>query len=137
VCDFDEGPDFYFNAGPGRIPQSHGAILYYCKKLNIKLQPCIFACRSDLLQNDNFNHGRATPLGRIKPDRLPAEARCRAECGAYYRNQAENSNYQEITRPQGRLILAGDYLSFLSGWMEGAILSAELAVKRIEAESHD
>jgi monoamine oxidase len=29
------------------------------------------------------------------------------------------------------LILADDYLSFLSGWMEGAILSAELAVKRI------
>jgi len=68
VCDFDEGPDFYFNAGPGRIPQSHGAILYYCKKLNIKLQPYIFACRSNLLQNDNFNQGRATPLRWIKHD---------------------------------------------------------------------
>ena len=56
---------------------------------------------------------------------------------ACYRNQAENPDYQKITRPQGRLILAGYYLSFLSGWMEGAILSAELAVKKIEADSHD
>jgi monoamine oxidase len=28
ICDFDAGPDFYFNAGPGRIPQNHRAILY-------------------------------------------------------------------------------------------------------------
>jgi len=27
-CDFDEGPDFYFNAGPGRIPQSHAAMMH-------------------------------------------------------------------------------------------------------------
>jgi len=31
----------------------------------------------------------------------------------------------------GRLLLAGDYFSYLSGWMEGAVRSAELAVKRI------
>jgi monoamine oxidase len=29
------------------------------------------------------------------------------------------------------LVLAGDYLSFLPGWMEGAVRSAELAVERI------
>lgn len=68
VCDFDEGPGLYFNAGPGRIPQSHKAILHYCKKLKIKLEPYIFACRSNLLQNDNFNQGRPTPLRWIKHD---------------------------------------------------------------------
>ncbi|CAB1057062.1 hypothetical protein D1BOALGB6SA_1801 [Olavius sp. associated proteobacterium Delta 1] len=47
---------------------------------------------------------------------------------AYYKNQAENPAYLSISKPQGRLVLAGDYLSFLSGWMEGAIRSAELAV---------
>jgi monoamine oxidase len=68
TCDFDKGPDFYFNAGPGRIPQSHTAILHYCKKLKVKLQPYIFACRSNLLQNDNFNHGKPVPLRWIKHD---------------------------------------------------------------------
>ena len=67
-CDFDEGPDFYFNAGPGRIPQSHAAILHYCKQLKIKLQPYIFTCHSNLLQNDNFNQGRPTPLRWVKHD---------------------------------------------------------------------
>jgi monoamine oxidase len=50
---------------------------------------------------------------------------------AYYRHQNTNPEYLEIAKPQGRLILAGDYLSFLPGWMEGAIRSSELAVKRI------
>ena len=68
ICDFDKGADFYFNAGASRIPQSHSAILYYCKKLKIKLQPYIFACRSNLLQNDNFNQGKPVPLRWIKHD---------------------------------------------------------------------
>jgi monoamine oxidase len=68
VCEFDRGPDFYFNAGPGRIPQSHAAVLKYCKELKVKLQPYIFACRSNLLQNDNFNRGKPVPLRWIKHD---------------------------------------------------------------------
>jgi monoamine oxidase len=50
---------------------------------------------------------------------------------AYYKNQAENPDFLAINKDQGRLLLAGDYFGFLSGWMEGAVLSAELAVKRI------
>ena len=50
---------------------------------------------------------------------------------AYYRNQAENPDYLTINQPRGHLLLAGDYFGYLSGWMEGAVLSAELAVKRI------
>jgi monoamine oxidase len=68
ACEFDEGPDFYFNAGPGRIPQSHTAILRYCKQLKVKLQPFIFACRSNLLQNDDFNRGKPVPLRWVKHD---------------------------------------------------------------------
>ena len=68
ICDFDPGPDFYFNAGPGRIPQNHRAILYYCKKLKIALQPYIFACRANLLQNDQFNQGKPVPLRWVKHD---------------------------------------------------------------------
>ena len=68
ICDFDKGADLYFNAGASRIPQSHSAVLHYCKKLKIKLQPYIFACRSNLLQNDNFNQGKPVPLRWIKHD---------------------------------------------------------------------
>lgn len=68
VCEFDKGPDFYFNAGPGRIPQSHTAVLRYCKQLKVKLQPFIFACRSNLLQNDHFNQGKPVPLRWVKHD---------------------------------------------------------------------
>ena len=50
---------------------------------------------------------------------------------AYYKDQAENPGYLSINKPQGRLVLAGDYFSFLSGWMEGAVRSAELAVNLI------
>jgi len=67
-CEFDEGTDFYFNAGPGRIPQSHTAILHYCKELKVKLQPYIFACRSNLLQSDDFNQGKPVRLRWIKHD---------------------------------------------------------------------
>lgn len=68
TCEFDRDPDIYFNAGAGRIPQNHTAILQYCKKLKVKLQPFIFACRSNLLQNDQFNQGQPVPLRRIKHD---------------------------------------------------------------------
>ena len=54
---------------------------------------------------------------------------------AYHRDQAQNPDYLAINKPQGRLVLAGDYFSFLSGWMEGAVRSAELAVKRISKMS--
>ena len=35
ICEFDRGPDVYLNAGPGRIPQSHTAILSYCRQLKV------------------------------------------------------------------------------------------------------
>ncbi len=67
-CDFDKQPDIYLNAGASRIPQSHTAILHYCKKLKIKLQPFIFACRANLLQSDRFNQGQPVPVRWIKHD---------------------------------------------------------------------
>lgn len=36
VCDFDEG--LYFNCGPWRIPNSHEALLGYCRELGVPLQ---------------------------------------------------------------------------------------------------
>jgi monoamine oxidase len=39
--------------------------------------------------------------------------------------------YNQLEKPQGRTYFAGDYLSHLVGWQEGAILSAHHAIERI------
>ena len=42
--------------------------------------------------------------------------------------------YDELCEPDGRLLLAGDYISHLTGWQEGAALSAHRAIKEIAAQ---
>jgi len=37
VCNFDDDPDLYFNAGPARIPGHHRRALHYCKALGVQL----------------------------------------------------------------------------------------------------
>jgi monoamine oxidase len=110
VCDFDEGADFYFNAGPGRIPQSHEAVLHYCRKLRVKLQPYIFACRSNLLQNDNFNQGRPIPLRWIKHDLRGHIAELLAQC-------ARSNQIDQLVLPEKResFIEMLQYFGDLSG----------------------
>ena len=39
--------------------------------------------------------------------------------------------YAQLDKPQGRTYFAGDYLSRLVGWQEGAVLSAHRAIERI------
>ncbi len=41
--------------------------------------------------------------------------------------------YDELSKPDGRYFIAGDYVSHLVGWQEGAALSAHRAVKEIAA----
>lgn len=43
--------------------------------------------------------------------------------------------YRRASVPEGRLYLAGDFLSHLPGWKEGALLSAHLAVEGIAGHS--
>jgi monoamine oxidase len=42
--------------------------------------------------------------------------------------------YVELENPEGRTYFAGDYLSHLVGWQEGAILSAHHAIERIATQ---
>jgi monoamine oxidase len=42
--------------------------------------------------------------------------------------------YKQLEKPQGRTFFAGDYLSHLVGWQEGAILSAHHAIERIATQ---
>jgi len=66
VCRFDDG--LYLNAGPGRIPHHHTAILEYCRELGVAMEPYIFASRANLLQSDKAFGGRPIQLRRIKHD---------------------------------------------------------------------
>jgi monoamine oxidase len=43
---------------------------------------------------------------------------------------------QTLATPQGRFHMAGDQLTYLSGWQEGAILTALEAVKSIDRQTH-
>ena len=37
VCEFDDHPDLYLNAGPARVPGHHRRVMHYCKTLNVPL----------------------------------------------------------------------------------------------------
>ena len=74
---FDDGWDrrpgtypeeLFLNAGPGRIPSFHIAVLNLARELNVEMEPFIFATRANLLQSDKFNEGQPIQLRRIKHD---------------------------------------------------------------------
>ncbi len=53
--------------------------------------------------------------------------------GCFANNHLSSSDaaYVQLEKPQGRTYFAGDYLSHLVGWQEGAVLSAHHAIERI------
>jgi monoamine oxidase len=56
--------------------------------------------------------------------------------GAYANNRHTECDgaYAQLNKPEGRTYFAGDYLSHLVGWQEGAALSAHYAIERIAAQ---
>jgi monoamine oxidase len=63
-------------------------------------------------------------------------ARIPYSLGCFANNFAPSSAgpYSQLEKPQGRTYFAGDYLSHLVGWQEGAILSAHHAIERIATQ---
>jgi monoamine oxidase len=55
--------------------------------------------------------------------------------GCFANNHLSSSDpaYAQLEKPEGRTYFAGDYLSHLVGWQEGAVLSAHHAIERIAA----
>jgi monoamine oxidase len=53
--------------------------------------------------------------------------------GCFANNHLASSSaaYEQLDKPEGHTIFAGDYLSHLVGWQEGAALSAHRAIDRI------
>ncbi len=52
-------------------------------------------------------------------------------CFGYWSDDARRLHYGNLCAIDGRLVLAGEHVSYLSAWQEGAILSALDAVKRL------
>jgi monoamine oxidase len=58
VCEFDDHPDLYFNAGPARIPSTHQRLVGYCRELEVPLQPFVNENRNAWIQDDRMLGGR-------------------------------------------------------------------------------
>jgi monoamine oxidase len=56
TCQFDAG--LYFNAGPGRIPYHHQALIGYCRELGVELEVYVMEDRMALFQGRQAFGGR-------------------------------------------------------------------------------
>jgi monoamine oxidase len=65
-CEFDEG--LYINPGPWRIPYHHNALLDYCKRLGVALEPFQQINHNALLHNTNAFGGKPQRIRNIKAD---------------------------------------------------------------------
>ena len=68
VCKFDDSPDFYLNAGPGRLPYHHTAILHYCTLFGVPLEVYTMMSRANFFQRDGSWRSRSVPNRRIAND---------------------------------------------------------------------
>ena len=58
VCEFDDAPHLYFNAGPARIPSTHRNLLHYCRELGIELESFINENKEAYVQDDAMCGGK-------------------------------------------------------------------------------
>ncbi len=66
TCEFERG--LYINPGPWRIPYHHRAVLDYCKRLNVALEPFIQLNHNALLHGSRAFGGRPQRIREIKTD---------------------------------------------------------------------
>lgn len=65
-CAFDAG--LYLNPGPWRIPYHHYAILDYCRRFGVALEPFLQLNHNAYLHSDNAFDGRPQRIREIKAD---------------------------------------------------------------------
>jgi monoamine oxidase len=68
VCKFDDHPDFYLNAGPGRLPYHHTAILHYCTLFDVPLEVYTMMTRANFFQREKSWDSRSVPNRQIAND---------------------------------------------------------------------
>jgi monoamine oxidase len=65
-CEFAEG--HYFNPGPWRVPYHHRAVLDYCKRLNVALEPFVELNHNALLHASGAFGGKPQRIREIETD---------------------------------------------------------------------
>ena len=65
-CEFEQG--LYINPGPWRIPYHHRAVLDYCKRLNVALEPFVQLNHNALLHGTKAFGGQPQRIRDIKTD---------------------------------------------------------------------
>lgn len=68
VCNFDDDPELYFNAGPARIPGHHRRILHYCKILDVPLTVKANISRNAYTYEEDHFDGKPRSIGRYMTD---------------------------------------------------------------------
>ncbi len=66
TCDFEEGN--YFNGGPWRLPSHHYAVMSYCKKFGVALEPFVQENSRAYLHRVNHFNGVPQRLGDVQAD---------------------------------------------------------------------
>jgi monoamine oxidase len=66
TCNFEQG--LYFNPGPWRIPYHHRALLDYCKRFGVALEPFVELNHNAVLHSSNAFGGRPQRIREIKAD---------------------------------------------------------------------
>src|SRR4030081_3975095 len=66
TCEFEQG--LYINPGPWRIPYHHRALLDYCRRLGVALEPFIQLNHNALLHASNAFTGKPQRIGDVKGD---------------------------------------------------------------------
>lgn len=68
VCNFDDDPNLYFNAGPARIPGHHRRVLHYCKILDVPLIVKANASRLAYTHEEGHFDGKPVQIGHYLTD---------------------------------------------------------------------
>lgn len=105
--------ELFLNAGPGRIPSFHVALLNLCREIGVELEPFIFVSRSNLMQSDKFNDGRPVQIRHVKHN-------LRGELAEYLTQMLDTGAFNERFDAAQRDVFRGFLINFGDLSTEGA-----------------
>jgi monoamine oxidase len=68
VCQFDDDPNLFFNAGPARVPGHHRRVMHYCKALDVPLIVKANSGRQAYTHQEDLFDGKPVRVGRYMAD---------------------------------------------------------------------
>ncbi|MBT5270055.1 MAG: NAD(P)-binding protein [Gammaproteobacteria bacterium] len=80
VCHFEDDPEIYLNAGPGRIPYHHRRLIHYCNILSVELENYVMNTTANLFQSDRSFGAEPQSYRQIKNDTQGYIAEMLAKC---------------------------------------------------------